>query len=57
MRETKPPKRLVRVAAEQPDVVPVSTVHFQGNPNSLGEKVEPGELAVCRRPASPRHCR
>ena len=46
MRETKPPKRLVRVATEQPDVVPVSAVLFRGNPNSPGEKVQPGELAV-----------
>ena len=40
VRETKPPKRLVRVATEQSDVVPVSAVLFRGNPNS------PGELAV-----------
>ena len=46
VRETKPPKRLVRVATEQPDVVPVSAVLFRGNPNSPGEKVQPGELAV-----------
>ena len=46
VRETKPPKRLVRVATEQPDVVPVSTVHFRGNPNSPGKKVQPGKLAV-----------
>ena len=53
VRETKPPKRLVRVATEQPDVVPVSTVHFRGNPNSLGEKVEPGELAVLSQAGQP----
>ncbi len=46
VRETKPPKRLVRVATEQQDVVPVSAVLFRGNPNSPGEKVQPGELAV-----------
>ena len=46
VRETKPPKRLVRVATEQPDIVPVSAVLFRGNPNSPGEKVQPGELAV-----------
>ena len=46
VRETKPPKRLVRVATEQPDIVPVSTVLFRGNPNSPSEKVQPGELAV-----------
>ncbi|MED5494838.1 MAG: DUF1549 domain-containing protein, partial [Verrucomicrobiota bacterium] len=46
VRETKPPKRLVRVATEQPDVVPVSAVLFRGNPNSPGEKVQPDELAV-----------
>ncbi len=53
VRETKPPKRLVRVATEQPDVVPVSTVHFRGNPNSPGEKVEPGELAVLSQAGQP----
>jgi len=53
VRETKPPKRLVRVATEQPDVVPVSTVHFRGNPNSLGEKVQPGELAVLSQAGQP----
>ena len=53
LRETKPPKRLVRVATEQPDVVPVSTVHFRGNPNSLGEKVQPGELAVLSQAGQP----
>jgi hypothetical protein len=37
---------LVRVATEQPDVVPVSAILFRGNPNSPGEKVQPGELAV-----------
>ena len=53
VRETKPPKRLVRVATEQPDVVPVSTVHFRGNPNSQGKKVEPGELAVLSQAGQP----
>ena len=57
VRDTKPPKRLVRVATEQPDVVPVSAILFRGNPNSPGEKVQPGELAVLtqagRNPALP----
>ena len=53
VRETKPPKRLVRVATEQPDVVPLSTVHFRGNPNSPGEKVQPGELAVLSQAGQP----
>ena len=46
IRDTKPPKRLLRVATEQPNVVPVSAVLFRGNPNSPGHKVEPSELAV-----------
>ncbi|GIT05439.1 MAG: hypothetical protein CM1200mP29_08500 [Verrucomicrobiota bacterium] len=46
VRNTKPPKRLLRVATEQPDVVPVSAVLFRGNPSSPGDKVEPGELGV-----------
>ncbi|MEC8988694.1 MAG: DUF1553 domain-containing protein, partial [Verrucomicrobiota bacterium] len=46
VRNTKPPKRLLRVATEQPDVVPVSAVLFRGNPNSPGDKVKPGELGV-----------
>ena len=46
VRATKPPKKMLRVATEQPDVIPVSAVFFRGNPNSPGEKVQPKELTV-----------
>ncbi|MDP7048964.1 MAG: DUF1553 domain-containing protein [Verrucomicrobiota bacterium] len=46
VRDTKPPKSLIRVATEQPDVIPVSAVLFRGDLDSPGEKVQPGELAV-----------
>ena len=46
VRATKPPKKMLRIATEQPDIVPVSAVFFRGNPNSPGEKVQPKELTV-----------
>ncbi|MEE2943107.1 MAG: DUF1553 domain-containing protein [Verrucomicrobiota bacterium] len=46
VRNTKPPKRLLRVTTEQSDVVPASAIFFRGNPNSPGDKVMPGELAA-----------
>jgi hypothetical protein len=46
LRATKPPGRLIRAVTERPDVIPVSAVMHRGDPESLGEVVEPGELTV-----------
>lgn len=46
VRATKPPKKMLRIATEQPDIVPESAIFFRGNPNSPGEKVQPKELTV-----------
>jgi len=57
LRDTKPPRQMVRVTTERSDVIPVSAVFFRGNPNTPGEKVQPDELAVLtqtgRRPSLP----
>lgn len=49
IRATKPPRRIVMVTRESPDVVPASHVFFRGNPESPGEDVAPAELMVLRR--------
>ena len=49
IRAKKPPKQMVMVVRERPDVVPVSQVFFRGNPATPGKVVAPGELMVLSR--------
>lgn len=48
LRATKPPARMIRVAAERPEVIPTSAILFRGDPETPGAAVEPGELTVLK---------